>query len=121
MIKLALIPLLASILSPALATSNLFTSTAASCTATPLINITTFQLTYVPSNQSLVFDIAFDTTGESNINLSANLYINAYGIEVLNQTLDLCSVFDGGLCPLPQINYTGECGKLTHWSLVARD
>ncbi len=37
---------------------------------------------------------------------------NAYGIDIVNQTVDLCSYFEGVICPLPQVNFTGRLNLL---------
>ncbi len=44
---------------------------------------------------------------QPNLDLSANVYANAYGMDLINTTIDLCSYLQGVLCPLPQINFTG--------------
>lgn len=42
-----------------------------------------------------------------NLSVSANLFLNVYGLQPLNISLDLCSVLNGILCPLPTYNFTG--------------
>jgi hypothetical protein len=41
------------------------------------------------------------------LNTSISLYLNIYGIAALNQTINLCDLLAGVLCPLPQVNFTG--------------
>lgn len=41
------------------------------------------------------------------MNVTANLFVNVYGIRPFNLTLDLCGLLNGALCPLPTYNFTG--------------
>ncbi|KAG5342903.1 hypothetical protein C0989_005851 [Termitomyces sp. Mn162] len=45
---------------------------------------------------------------QANVNVTANLLLNVYGIHAVNVTLDLCDIFNGALCPLPMYNFTGS-------------
>lgn len=45
---------------------------------------------------------------EANVNVTANLLLNVYGLNPLNITLDLCNILGGVLCPLPMYNFTGS-------------
>ena len=45
---------------------------------------------------------------EPNVSVSANLFVNVYGMHPFNLTLDLCSLAHGALCPLPMYNFIGE-------------
>ena len=40
--------------------------------------------------------------------MSANLFVNVYGMHPFNLTVDLCSLAHGALCPLPMYNFVGE-------------
>ena len=40
--------------------------------------------------------------------MSANLFVNVYGMHPFNLTIDLCSLAHGALCPLPMYNFVGE-------------
>lgn len=42
------------------------------------------------------------------MNVEANLFVNVYGMRPFNLTIDLCTLLDGALCPLPTYNFTGE-------------
>lgn len=42
------------------------------------------------------------------MNVSANLFVNVYGMHPFNITVDLCSLAHGALCPLPMYNFVGE-------------
>lgn len=41
------------------------------------------------------------------MNVSANMQVNVYGMHPINLTIDLCSLLNGALCPLPMYNFTG--------------
>jgi len=45
---------------------------------------------------------------DSNVNVTANILLNVYGTHPVNFTIDLCSLFNGALCPLPMYNFTGS-------------
>jgi hypothetical protein len=45
---------------------------------------------------------------EPNVTATANLFLNVYGMHPLNFTIDLCSILNGALCPLPMYNFTGS-------------
>lgn len=45
---------------------------------------------------------------QANINVSANLFLNVYGAHPVNITLDICQLFNGGLCPLPLYVFNGS-------------
>lgn len=41
------------------------------------------------------------------MNVTANLFLNVYGMHPANITIDICSLFSGALCPLPVYNFVG--------------
>lgn len=45
---------------------------------------------------------------EANVNVTANLVLNVYGLVPLNVSINLCDVLDGVLCPLPIYTFTGS-------------
>jgi hypothetical protein len=45
---------------------------------------------------------------DANVNVTANVLLNVYGMHPVNFTIDLCSLFSGALCPLPMYNFTGS-------------
>ena len=57
---------------------------------------------YITSNltSTLIFQ-------QANVNVSANLALNVYGMNPVNITIDLCDLLNGVLCPLPMYNFTG--------------
>lgn len=42
-----------------------------------------------------------------DVNVTANVFINVYGMRPFNLTIDLCDLLHGALCPLPTYNFTG--------------
>lgn len=59
------------------------------------------------SPQSAYFTLSAASIS-SNLNLAANIQVDAYGISALNWTINTCDILNGVLCPLPKINFTGE-------------
>ncbi|KAH8832720.1 TRP-domain-containing protein [Flagelloscypha sp. PMI_526] len=45
---------------------------------------------------------------ENNLNVSANVLLNAYGMKPLNITIDFCTILGGALCPLPKYHFKGS-------------
>ena len=45
---------------------------------------------------------------QANVNVSANLFLNVYGAHPLNITIDICTLFNGALCPLPLYVFNGS-------------
>jgi hypothetical protein len=44
---------------------------------------------------------------QANVNVSANLFLNVYGMHPVNLTLDICQLLNGALCPLPVYVFNG--------------
>ena len=86
---------------------TLFTDAVTYCAEAKAVVVDEFDIAYHQSNGSVTFTFSLASV-ESNLNVSANLYINAYGMEIINQTLNLCDLLEGVICPLPQVNFTGE-------------
>ncbi|WRT70226.1 uncharacterized protein IL334_007221 [Kwoniella shivajii] len=85
---------------------TLYTNSVTYCAEARAVLVDQFDIAYHKSNKSVTFSFSLASV-ESNLNVSANLYVNVYGIQAVNQTLDLCSFFSGVICPLPQVNFTG--------------
>ena len=85
----------------------LYTETVTYCAEAKAVIVDEFDIAYHQSNSSVVFSFSLASV-ESNLNVSANIYLNAYGKQVINDTIDLCSYFEGVICPLPQVNFTGK-------------
>ena len=45
---------------------------------------------------------------DPNTNVVANLFLNVYGIQPINVSIDICSLFGGALCPLPLYTFNGS-------------
>ncbi|KAL7418404.1 hypothetical protein Q5752_006862 [Cryptotrichosporon argae] len=84
----------------------LFTNAVTYCAEQRAVLIDAFDIAYWKANSSVTFSFSFASV-EANLNVSANLYLNDYGNTIFNKTFDLCSYFEGVLCPLPQVNFTG--------------
>ncbi|KAG5637983.1 hypothetical protein H0H81_002344 [Sphagnurus paluster] len=52
--------------------------------------------------------MSYDVQQQANVNVTANLLLNVYGIRAINVTLDLCNILGGALCPLPMYNFIGS-------------
>ncbi len=104
---------LSSLLIPLLAARSilagngiLYTDSVTYCAEAKAVIVDEFDIAYHQSNNSVVFSFSLASV-EANLNVSANIYLNAYGKPIINQAVDLCSYFQGVICPLPQVNFTG--------------
>ncbi|KAJ3576785.1 hypothetical protein NP233_g209 [Leucocoprinus birnbaumii] len=101
--------LLPLFLFPALAHSReeaLFASSVTYCAEPQTLLVQQFDIAFFPANQSVSFNISAASVTQ-NVNVTANLFLNVYGMSPVNFTLDLCSVLGGALCPLPTYNFVG--------------
>jgi len=87
--------------------STLFTSSVSYCDPARTLLIQKFDVAYFASNSSVSFNISASSV-EPNVNVTANLLLNVYGMHPVNLTLDLCNLLGGALCPLPMYNFTGS-------------
>lgn len=85
----------------------LFTSSVSYCAPPENLLVEHFDVAYFPSNNSLVFNVSAASV-QANVNVSANLFLNVYGMHPINVTLDICQFFNGGLCPLPLYVFNGS-------------
>ncbi|ORX40576.1 hypothetical protein BD324DRAFT_606460 [Kockovaella imperatae] len=76
------------------------------CTADSAVDVQHLDITYHQSNRSVTFSFSIQAI-ESDLNVDAYLYLSAYGRDIVNLTIPLCSIFDGIICPLPTVNFTG--------------
>lgn len=88
-------------------TDRLYTDEVFYCSDSRSVVVDSFDLSYIKANNSAVFSFSVAAT-QSNLNVNANIYIGAYGLDVVNQTINLCDFFFGALCPLPLLNFSGE-------------
>lgn len=86
---------------------SLFTSSVTYCSPPETLLIQQFDIAYFAKNQSIWFNISAASV-DSNVNVTANVMLNVYGMHPVNFTIDLCSLFSGALCPLPMYNFTGS-------------
>ncbi|KAH9957895.1 hypothetical protein BC827DRAFT_1222160 [Russula dissimulans] len=85
----------------------LFTSSVSYCAPPENLLVEQFDVSYFPSNNSLVFNISAASV-QANVNVSANLFLNVYGMHPVNVTIDICELFNGALCPLPLYVFNGS-------------
>ncbi|OCH88879.1 TRP-domain-containing protein [Obba rivulosa] len=103
------LPLASLLLLPALARAHedaLFTSSVTYCAPPEAILVQQFDVAYFAANSSVNFNISAASV-LPNLNVSATLYLNVYGMQPVNLTVDICSLFGGALCPLPMYNFVG--------------
>ncbi|TFK44263.1 hypothetical protein BDQ12DRAFT_672671 [Crucibulum laeve] len=86
---------------------SLFTSSVTYCNPPETLLIQRFDIAYFVKNQSVSFNISAASV-QANVNVTANLFLNVYGMSPVNVTLDLCNILGGALCPLPMYNFTGS-------------
>ncbi|KAI9061654.1 TRP-domain-containing protein [Trametes sanguinea] len=86
---------------------SLFTSSVTYCAPPESLLIQQFDIAYFAKNQSIVFNVSAASV-VPNTNVKANLFLNVYGMQPINVTLDICHLFGGALCPLPLYNFTGS-------------
>ncbi|KAK7461003.1 hypothetical protein VKT23_008930 [Stygiomarasmius scandens] len=86
---------------------SLFTSSVTYCNPPETLLVQQFDVAYIAKNQSVSFNIIAASV-EANVNVSANLLLNVYGMKPVNLTIDLCNILGGALCPLPQYNFNGS-------------
>ncbi|KAG9316537.1 hypothetical protein JVU11DRAFT_2587 [Chiua virens] len=87
--------------------ASLVTSSVTYCSEPDALLIQQFDVVYFQQNTSIWFNISAASV-QPNVSVSANILLNAYGIHYVNYTLNLCSLFNGALCPLPTYNFTGS-------------
>lgn len=101
-----LVPLLAVAPLTQAASGILYTNSVTYCAEARAVVVEAFDIAYHQHNQSLTFSFSLASV-EDDLNVAANIYVNAYGRQIINETLDLCSFLQGVICPLPQVNFTG--------------
>ncbi|PPR01714.1 hypothetical protein CVT24_001590 [Panaeolus cyanescens] len=85
---------------------SLFTSSVTYCNPPETLLIQRFEVAYFPANTSVSFNVSAASV-QPDVNVTANLFLNIYGMNPVNVTLDLCTILKGALCPLPMYNFTG--------------
>ncbi|KZT72050.1 TRP-domain-containing protein [Daedalea quercina L-15889] len=85
---------------------TLFTSSVSYCSDPQEILVEQFDIAYFPNNNSVSFNVTAASV-LADLNVTAQLYLNVYGMHPINTTINLCNLLDGILCPLPQYNFSG--------------
>ncbi|TDL21730.1 hypothetical protein BD410DRAFT_723980 [Rickenella mellea] len=85
---------------------TLFTSSVSYCSPPQSLLIQRLNIAYIAHNHSVSFNISAASV-EPNINVSASVLLNVYGLPSVNLTINLCTLLHGALCPLPTYNFTG--------------
>ena len=104
---LFLLPVFAFFSYASAAANTLYAEPASYCSENRAIEVDAFNLTYFKTNNSIAFEVSV-RPNQADLNVEVNLYVAAYGIQIANETVNLCDFLSGVLCPLPQINFTGE-------------
>ncbi|KAI0085141.1 hypothetical protein BDY19DRAFT_458031 [Irpex rosettiformis] len=86
--------------------NTLFTSSVSYCSPPESILIQQFDIAYYPQNRSIAYNVSLASV-RPHLNVSANLFVNVYGMRPFNISLDLCTLLHGAFCPLPTYNFTG--------------
>lgn len=77
---------------------HLRTSSLLTCMENSEFTASYFDVRYYPGNQSVVFKIDATTTISENVTVKAEVI--TYGLKIIEQTFDLCSLNEVTLCPL---------------------
>ena len=77
---------------------HLRTSSLLTCMENSEFTASYFDVRYYPGNQSVVFKIDATTTISENVTVKAEVI--TYGLKIIEQTFDLCSLNEATLCPL---------------------
>ncbi|KAH7103857.1 TRP-domain-containing protein [Auriculariales sp. MPI-PUGE-AT-0066] len=86
---------------------RLFTDSVTYCAPPSAILVQNFEIQYTRKNQSVGFNIDAASVKE-NLNVTANIMLNVYGMNSLNLTFDFCSIAPRIGCPLPTFNFNGS-------------
>ncbi|KAL9940973.1 hypothetical protein V8E36_000461 [Tilletia maclaganii] len=85
---------------------QLFTASVAYCSPPQIVLVSNLGLRFFRENRSLEFDIAAASIN-NNVSAHASVNVNAFGLGIFNVALDLCTIGNGILCPLPTYNFNG--------------
>ncbi|SCV69687.1 BQ2448_1081 [Microbotryum intermedium] len=81
-----------------------YASAVSYCSSARAIEVKQFLLQYDNVDKTISFDINASSV-ESDLEAIISLQLEAYGIQAVNATLNLCTALSGVLCPLPQYNF----------------
>ncbi|KPV77691.1 uncharacterized protein RHOBADRAFT_41687 [Rhodotorula graminis WP1] len=105
---------LLSLASQAHARRRFYARAVSYCSDARAIEVDQFLLQYFPDETlfgSGAGTISFDISAASvdpNLNAKLEFSLDAYGIDAVNTTIDLCSLLGGILCPLPTYDFVGS-------------
>ncbi|KIJ39452.1 hypothetical protein M422DRAFT_32703 [Sphaerobolus stellatus SS14] len=88
------------------AIDTLFTSSITYCSPPEAILIQEFTISYIALNNSVSFNISAASV-KPDLRVRANIFLNVYGMQPVNLSVDFCDVFSGAFCPLPTTNFSG--------------
>ncbi|GAA5890628.1 hypothetical protein JCM8208_004941 [Rhodotorula glutinis] len=105
---------LLSLASQAHARRRFYARAVSYCSDARAIEVDQFLLQYFPDETlfgSGAGTISFDISAASvdpNLNAKLEFSLDAYGIDAVNTTIDLCTLLGGILCPLPTYDFVGS-------------
>ncbi|KAK7207330.1 hypothetical protein BZA70DRAFT_10070 [Myxozyma melibiosi] len=99
---------LAALSSTALAANTIGTDSFYTCNDgnNATISVSTFSVSYSKTTQNVTFDLAGSSTEAQNV--SATIYISAYGIDVFSYSFDFCDEGIEELCPVPEGSFSAS-------------
>ncbi|TNY19179.1 hypothetical protein DMC30DRAFT_418137 [Rhodotorula diobovata] len=105
---------LLSLASQAQARRRFYARAVSYCSDARAIEVDQFLLQYYPDESlfgagagTISFDIAAASV-DPNLNAKLEFSLDAYGIDAVNTTINLCSLLGGILCPLPTYDFVGS-------------
>ena len=76
------------------------------CSDARAIDVSNFQLEYDFEQALITFNLTAASVSK-NLFPTLDISLNAYGIEAVNFTQNVCDLFDSNLCPLPMYEFNG--------------
>lgn len=88
------------------ATRRLFTSSSAYCAVPQVLVVENVELTLYPDNSTIEFELAAASLN-NDVNATISASVDAYSRSLFDFNLDLCTIANGALCPLPTYQFNG--------------
>jgi hypothetical protein len=82
------------------ATRKLFAQEIEYCSSQQIVLVQRFDLAFYPDNSSVSFNIVANSV-KNAVDATVSFDVNAYGLSPISYAVDLCSIANGVLCPLP--------------------
>lgn len=82
------------------------TSSVAYCAPPKVLIVNNAALTLYPQNKTVEFELDAGSTA-NDVNVTVAIHVDAYGLGVIDFSLDLCTIAGGILCPLPTYQFNG--------------